>query len=580
MQAIRSGAKGGGLFNTALSAVIHELAHLVDAGGILSETAEWRGLVGARIGRVRDAIKRSTGRPIDEHFIPGGYRVPNDVSFPILIAQKVPTLYAATKAKEALAEYTAYMKIVKGSPFPQDVMDFVNKHILSPLTGKVPAQMHFVEAMNRLEEKNWVKAIAAYDKLLESVPGFLSARKMRVTLLFIEKRDEDAISEIGKVIDLVQKLDDTPKIISAYYVIRGSAQRRLRRDKEAIADFTAAIKAFDQNADAFEKRGDLLLKKFQLDRALADLNRSIALNPNSYVARLRRGNTYYYKRQAAKAYPDFDAAMSLTGKNSPRYFEALERRGYALFAMKRSAEAGADLEAVLKADPKRVDLYLLIGQSAFNVKDFKTAIAKLSILADAKTTKPSNLKAESLTWRAQSYIMLGDHARAVPDLTLAIALTGGKDINLIMVRGLAYQGAGNREKAVVDFTTYINKTGGNPKIHARRGLALYDLKRFDESIDDWDKFIAKKPTAFAYYMRGRAWRGAKKLKKAIADFGIAIKKDSKLVEAYVARGGSRLAMGETAKAEADFKKALAVAQPKAKKTVEQSIEEARDKGKK
>ena len=82
------------------------------------------------------------------------------------------------------------------------------------------------------------------------------------------------------------------------------------------------------------------------------------------------------------------------------------------------------------------------------------------------------------------------------------------------------------------------------------------------------------------YMRGRAWRGAKKLKKAIADFGIAIKKDSKLVEAYVARGGSRLAMGETAKAEADFKKALAVAQPKAKKTVEQSIEEARDKGKK
>ncbi len=654
MQAIRGGGKkgeeAGGLFNTALASIIHELTHLVDAAGILSETTEWRGLVGARIRRVRDAVKRLTGQTIDERYATLSHQVQKDALDQVVMAEMVPSLYAATKPVEALAEYAAYMKILKDPPFPQDVMRFVQKHVLSPPTGKVPAQMHYAEAMSRLEEENWTKAIVAFDKALDSAPEFLSARKTRVTLLIIEKRDDEAILEIGKVIDLARKLGNPRKVISGYYVQRGAAQRRLGRDNAAIADFTAAIEVFDRDPDAFEKRGDLWLKIFQLDKAIADLNASIALRPNSYVARLRRGYAYYYKRQAAKALPDFEAAMQLAQKNSPRYVEALERRAYALFATKRFKDASADFEAVLKAEPKRVDLYLMTGQAAFNLKDYKAAVAAFTVLADAKATKPPALKAKSLKWRAQARIKLGEYAKAVPDLTQAIALTGGKDPKLILGRGIAFHGSGNLEKAVVDYATYIDKTGGNPDVHARRGLALYDLKRFDEAIADWDKFIAKKPIAFAYYQRGLAWREAKQHEKAIADFGAAIKKDSHLVDAYIARGmiledqkeyagairdfdaaaerarknpgehrrllvlsgsarhkardydgaiakfdaalkiagkasmrsrvlvlsgGSRLALGETAKAEADFEKALAIALPKAKKTVERWIKGAR-----
>lgn len=585
MQALRAegkkGEKAQGLRNLAIAAIIHELTHLVDAAGILSETAEWRGLVDARIKRVADAVKRLTGQTINERYATHTYKVQIDALNRVLIAEKVPSLYAAIKPSEALAEYAAYMKILKDPPFPQDIMSFVQKHVLSPPKGKVQARMHYAEAMSHLEEQSWAKAIIAHDKLLKLVPGFLSARKLRATLLIIEKRDDEAIQEISKVIDLARKLDNPLTVISGYYVERGAAQRRLGRDGAAIADFTAAIEVLDRNADAYEKRGDLWLKKFQLDKAIADLSASLALQPKSYVARLRRGQAYYYKRQAAKALPDFEAAMQLTQKSSPRYVEALVRRAYALFPLKRFKDASADLNAALKAEPKRIDLHLMIGKAALWQKDYKAAVAAFTILADAKVTQSPDLKVKSLEFRAQAKIELGEKAQAAADLTQVIALTKGRDPKIFLVRGRLYQETGSLENAVSDFTTYIDKVtkAGFPAqaytAHVRRALALYRLKRFDEAIADWDKAIAAKPIAYVYYQRGLAWHGAKQTDKAIADFDTAIKKDKTLVVAYVARGKSRLALGETAKAEADFESARAIAHPKAKETVEQWIKDAR-----
>jgi tetratricopeptide (TPR) repeat protein len=83
------------------------------------------------------------------------------------------------------------------------------------------------------------------------------------------------------------------------------------------------------------------------DKAIADYNQSIALNPGDARAFYSRGNAYSNKAQHERAVADFDEAIAL----NPQYASAFNSRCYEQAILGRTTQALADCNASLRLRP-------------------------------------------------------------------------------------------------------------------------------------------------------------------------------------------------------------------------------------
>jgi tetratricopeptide (TPR) repeat protein len=79
----------------------------------------------------------------------------------------------------------------------------------------------------------------------------------------------------------------------------------------AIADFNAALSINPKSDVSLNNRGYTFMMKKDFDRAVSDFDQSIAVNPKSVLAYLNRGNTYAIKRDKNRACADWTRACEL-----------------------------------------------------------------------------------------------------------------------------------------------------------------------------------------------------------------------------------------------------------------------------
>ena len=88
--------------------------------------------------------------------------------------------------------------------------------------------------------------------------------------------------------------------------------------------------------------------KGELDRALADFNRALEINPRDAFTYINRGNVYNATGDLNQAIADFSRALQI----NPRYAEAYNGRG-ASYGMKGDLERSiADFTRALEINPK------------------------------------------------------------------------------------------------------------------------------------------------------------------------------------------------------------------------------------
>ncbi len=76
-----------------------------------------------------------------------------------------------------------------------------------------------------------------------------------------------------------------------------------------------------QLAATYSNRGIILANHGELDKAIADQNAAIALDPDSARAHVNRGNVYYRANRHNEAVADYNQAITLsTGALAPAYF--------------------------------------------------------------------------------------------------------------------------------------------------------------------------------------------------------------------------------------------------------------------
>jgi lipoprotein NlpI len=129
---------------------------------------------------------------------------------------------------------------------------------------------------------------------------------------------------------------------------RGLAYRGRGELDRAIADFNEAIRLDPKFALAYNNRGLAYRDKGELDRAIADFTEAIRLDPKFAVPFNSRGFTYDRNGERDRAIADYTEAIRL----DPKFAVAFRNRGRAYLYAGALPKALADLSQSSELDPK------------------------------------------------------------------------------------------------------------------------------------------------------------------------------------------------------------------------------------
>ena len=114
---------------------------------------------------------------------------------------------------------------------------------------------------------------------------------------------------------LTRRSDSTPKAPSPLGAGATLMQTKATYDR-AIADYNEAIRLDPKSALAFRNRGIAYAYKGDHDRAIADYSEAIRLDPKSALAFSHRGVSYAYKGDNDRAIVDYNEAIRLDPNNA------------------------------------------------------------------------------------------------------------------------------------------------------------------------------------------------------------------------------------------------------------------------
>ena len=162
---------------------------------------------------------------------------------------------------------------------------------------------------------------------------------------------------------------------AAAYTIRGIAWAEKGEYDKAIADFNKAIRLDPTYARPYYTRGVTWFHKKQFDKAITDLSEAIRLDPKFVAAYIYRGNIWGFKQDHDKVIADYSDAIRLDPKSVTAYFN----RGIAWEHKKNYDKAIADYKEARRLDPKDGDpinniAWLLAVASDAKVRNGKRAV--------------------------------------------------------------------------------------------------------------------------------------------------------------------------------------------------------------
>ena len=227
------------------------------------------------------------------------------------------------------------------------------------------------------------------------------------------------------------------------YCTRGMDHLEKGNYRDAIDDFTQAIKLRPDIAAGYRFRAMAHAELGNVPRAIADLDQAIRLKPDDLQALLNRGTFFLRQKQYDDALADCNKALSL--------------------------------------DDARADLIALRGR----VNEARGA----SELADADFSKAIELDpghaAEYLVWRGDLRLKSDDLDGAIEDFDRALSINDA-NVYALSRRASAHWASHDLEAALRDFTKAVELDPDWIWVRNGRGLVLHDLKKYDAALAEFD----------------------------------------------------------------------------------------------
>lgn len=215
--------------------------------------------------------------------------------------------------------------------------------------------------------------------------------------------------------------------------------------------WTDALAKYPYLDVAFSNRGKYYNETGQSQKALADFEEVLRINPNYLEAYINRGALYSNLGETDKALADYEkiiAALDPQGKWTNREAKMLSvaynNRGAGRFKNNQTDEACKDYNKALEVLPTYTDAYANRAICHAMNKEHEKAISDFSVYLAVNKEN-----AQAFYWRAISYNQLGQFNNALQDLNIALQLQP-QNGEYYHHRSLAYEGLGNSTQAQTD----------------------------------------------------------------------------------------------------------------------------------
>ncbi len=214
-------------------------------------------------------------------------------------------------------------------------------------------------------------ALADLDRTLELDPGNVDARMTRAALRIEVPDKAEARDDIDAAEKLVAKPSDKRLEIGALY-------EQVDAFDDAVAQFDLWIQAHPDDSRRGEALNDRCWARAQmgreLDKALADCNTALRLQPHTAMILDSRGLVHLRMGDLDKAIADYDAGLAL----APRMAWSLYGRGIAETRKGLKSQGDADLAAAAAINPKLPDRAKALGVSALGARRRGPGVAQIA----------------------------------------------------------------------------------------------------------------------------------------------------------------------------------------------------------
>lgn len=325
--------------------------------------------------------------------------------------------------------------------------------------------------------------------------------------------------------------------------------------KAAVDACTTIIETGRQTRQGFVEallnRGRAYGRVREFDRAIADFEEAVRLDPQNAILLMGRGDAY-------------------RARSRPRRVMTVEEARQAEEASRPWLDrAIADYSQAIRLKPS-VNLFLRRGNAYVSIGEYDRVLPDFD---EAIRLDPNN--AEALMYRAGLYQFRGDYPRSIADYDQAIRLDPGR-IASFLGRGMDYEAIGQYERAIEDYSQAIRLTpdyiydSDLPALRCRARLALGQLA---DALADCDAALKDLSQTNLYALTGRALVHLRmgNLDLALADFDRLIKWQSDDAEALYGRGLAKRMKGDASGAEGDLAAATKIDPDIAAKTAKYGL---------
>lgn len=388
------------------------------------------------------------------------------------------------KQEEARAAYTAGIAAEPSNP-----MNYAGLGELALENDKVDeAKMHFEKALsfNRTKDGRY-KDINA---LIFVAHSMISAETKMV---------DNAITLIEAALELDKKNYDA--LITA-----GDVYLEKNEGGKAATMYENAISLQKNNPKAYTRVSGIWLRVKNAEATKTELDRALAIDPNYAPALKNLAEFYSQSKQYVKAKETFQKYL----QNSEPSNANKARFARILFRNKEYNEALTVILDLQQTDKSDLYLFRLAGYSYYEVGNENKDTTKFQPGVDAleyfiSKIDPKKILSNDYEYLGKLYSRIkGKDSLAIMNIDKALALDPNK-VELIKEAGMIYNKLKRFDQSIQYFEKYI---GSAPKVqlvdYQLLGLASFYGKQYSKSDSAFAKILELKPD----YADGYYWRGA------------------------------------------------------------------------
>ena len=309
---------------------------------------------------------------------------------------------------------------------------------------------------------------------------------------------------------------------------------------QALFYYTKAILLDENDCESFKKRANIYLRKEEDQKALADINRAMLLEPGDPETYMLIGNIL--AGYEVEEYTQIEGADSIDDAKEP-----LDPEESGEIPAEQDAEAETeeapeedegseildDLEKdseyyytkAISIDPTFIDGY--ICRAKYYTEHGKSELA-LADIDTALQIEPDTARLHML--RGIICHLSGDNESAVKSFE-KVAEEDGDNLTAFSYLAKCYNAVGRYDDALKAANDGLKKNDEFTNLYVNRGVALYNLGRYDDAIEDFNRVLIHRNNVntaaieATHRYKGLAFEKLGRIEEAITDYKMLLRYD-------------------------------------------------------